>query len=239
MNSDGSGQSRLLISTSEDLRPDWQPVPIDSYPRPKGATPFQTFFTVAYEQCTATNEMHGAPLVAPSCSPPIQTSDYLTVGTLDSNGQRANSYGYLRADVQGGDAGTPEDEADVKLAFFLKDVRNESDLSDYAGELSLSASRQITDKDNTPSPDGGTGAATSTDTPLSFTVPCAATDDTAIGSLCTLTTSADTIVPGQVKEGMRSIWELGQVKVYDGGSDADADSTADNTLFMDEGIFIP
>jgi hypothetical protein len=29
------------------------------------------------------------------------------------------------------------------------------------------------------------------------------------------------------------------VKVYDGGTDGDAETTADNTLFMDEGLFIP
>jgi hypothetical protein len=38
---------------------------------------------------------------------------------------------------------------------------------------------------------------------------------------------------------MRSIWEHSQVKVYDGGSDGNADTAADNTLFMDQGIFAP
>jgi hypothetical protein len=33
--------------------------------------------------------------------------------------------------------------------------------------------------------------------------------------------------------------ELGQVQVYDGGSDGVAATTADNTLFMDQGIFVP
>jgi hypothetical protein len=220
------------------LKPDWQPARINSYPRPKGATPFQTFFTVAYDRCTSPNETHGAPLAVGSCSPPVPTSDYLTIGTLDSNGQKANSYGWVRADVHPGNSATLADEADVKLFVFLRDVRNK-DLSDYTGEIAVSSTRRITDKDSTGAPDGGTSAATTAETPLSVTVPCASTDDTEIGSLCTITTSADTIVPGQVKEGARSIWQLGQVKIYDGGSDSDADTTADNTLFMDEGIFIP
>ena len=39
-------------------------------------------------------------------------------------------------------------------------------------------------------------------------------------------------------QGLRSNWQLDQVKVYDGGADGTA-TTADNTLFMDEGIFAP
>jgi hypothetical protein len=46
-------------------------------------------------------------------------------------------------------------------------------------------------------------------------------------------------VPGAVLEGKRAIWQLDQVKVYDGGSDGLASTTADNTLFMDQGIFVP
>jgi hypothetical protein len=46
-------------------------------------------------------------------------------------------------------------------------------------------------------------------------------------------------MPGSVLEGMRAIWELGQVKVYDGGADGVASTTGDNRLFMDEGVFVP
>jgi hypothetical protein len=42
-----------------------------------------------------------------------------------------------------------------------------------------------------------------------------------------------------VKEGNRSIWGLGQVEVYDGGADQDADTPADNTPFMKQGVFVP
>ena len=45
-------------------------------------------------------------------------------------------------------------------------------------------------------------------------------------------------MPGVVKEGKRSIWELAQIKVFDGGADGDAD-TADNTLFAVQGAFAP
>jgi hypothetical protein len=45
-------------------------------------------------------------------------------------------------------------------------------------------------------------------------------------------------MPGAIKEGRRSIWQLGQVVVYDGGLDGDT-ATAPNTVFARQGIFIP
>jgi hypothetical protein len=237
MNADGTN-GRSLTSTDQDDAPSWQPLPINGYARPKGATPVLTALAVAYKPCIAQNRTHGPPLSAGSCNPPTQSSDYLTVGTLDSNGQKAGATAWVRQDVRVGNPSTPADEADVQLRLSLSDVRNK-DLSDYPGELSVQSSRRITDKDSTPAPNGGTGAATVQDLPLSITVPCAATSDTTIGSLCALDTTADTLVPGSVKEDRRSIWELSQVLVYDGGADQDADTTSDNTLFLDQGIFVP
>ena len=45
-------------------------------------------------------------------------------------------------------------------------------------------------------------------------------------------------MPGSVNESRRSIWELDQVKVFDGGPDGVV-STADNTLFAVQGVFVP
>jgi Tol biopolymer transport system component len=239
MNADGSDQHAVPNTPDGAEAPDWQSIPINGYARPKGATPFTTHFTVAYKPCTSPNDQHGAPLVVDSCSPPQQSSDYLTVGTLDANGQAAKSVGFLRADAKADNPSTPANEADLWLWTSATDVRNQSDLSDYTGEISVTMLRRITDKYNTPSPDGGTGAATTQDVPLSITVPCASTEDTTVGSTCELQTSAQVLVPGQVQANARSNWELRQVQVYDGGSDQDADTTNDNTPFMDEGIFVP
>ena len=52
-------------------------------------------------------------------------------------------------------------------------------------------------------------------------------------------TSADAVMPGIAREGKRAVWELGKVQVYDGGADGDADTTGDNTLFMEQGLFAP
>ncbi len=60
-----------------------------------------------------------------------------------------------------------------------------------------------------------------------------------MGSNCNTLTSAKAVVPGLITGGKRAIWELGQVSVYDGGADDDADTAGDNTLFMTQGIMVP
>ena len=45
-------------------------------------------------------------------------------------------------------------------------------------------------------------------------------------------------IPDAIKEGKRSIWEMGQVSVEDGGADGDA-ATLPNTLFARQGVFVP
>ena len=62
--------------------------------------------------------------------------------------------------------------------------------------------------------------------------------DTTIGSDCPLSTSANALVPGAITAGLRAIWQLGQAQVYDGGPDGNPVS-ADNTLFLDQGVFVP
>ena len=69
-------------------------------------------------------------------------------------------------------------------------------------------------------------------------MPCQATASTTVGSTCSLTTTADAIAPGMVLEGKRSVWELGTVRVQDGGSDGVA-STGPNTTFLRQGVFVP
>jgi hypothetical protein len=53
-------------------------------------------------------------------------------------------------------------------------------------------------------------------------------------------TSSDAVFSGSgVIEGKRSIWELSETQVFDGGSDQNASTTGDNTLFMRQGVFVP
>ena len=77
------------------------------------------------------------------------------------------------------------------------------------------------------------------ETTYAFTVPCTATGGaTNVGSTCSLTTTADALVPNTVTESKRSIWQLGEIVVTDGGSDGDAE-TGPNSVFLRQGLFIP
>jgi hypothetical protein len=60
-----------------------------------------------------------------------------------------------------------------------------------------------------------------------------------IGSTCSLTTTADALTGGTIIETRRTIWQLGDVQVLDGGPDGDADTAGDNTVFLREGVFVP
>jgi hypothetical protein len=136
-----------------------------------------------------------------------------------------------------GDRATPADEADVKLGTKIYDVLRRSNLTDYDGEIRMQVGVRVTDKNNTPHP-GGSGAGTGSFV-LGWTIQCRRTDTTAYAGACTLATTADALVPGMVKELARAIWQLDQVRVFDGGADSDADTAADNRLFLVQGVFVP
>jgi len=208
------------------------------YPRPKGATPMRVPLVPAYRACASPNRQHGPPLSFGSCNPPALRSDHLTIGSPDANGRVASSEGSLRLSVFVGNPSTPADEADVNLAFSLTDVRRQTDLSDYTGQLEADLLVRATDRDNGEVAGGGPDPATVSDFPLAVPVACAATPDTGIGGSCGASTSIDAIVPGAIKEGDRSIWQLGALQVFDGGADGSV-ATAPNTLFAKQGIFIP
>jgi hypothetical protein len=192
----------------------------------------------AYAQCTAPNRTHGPPLAFGSCNPPTQASDELTLGTAESNGKPTRTTGFVRLNTFVGNPQTPADEADMRIRAQLTGIYDQNTLSPYAGELRAQAQMRITDKLNAPHP-GGPGAATVQDTTYGFTILCAPSSDPALGGACTLDTTADALVPGTFTEGRRAIWQTNQVEVYDGGADNDADTPADNTLFMTQGVFVP
>jgi hypothetical protein len=66
------------------------------------------------------------------------------------------------------------------------------------------------------------------DSPFKFTVPCVATSDPS-GGACDVSTSANAVMPGSVRDGDRSIWQLGSVGLYD----------ASESLFATQGLFVP
>jgi hypothetical protein len=212
------------------------------YPRPKGASPLRASLVPAYNQCTSPNRVHGPPDFPGngsnpdgSCNPPTQTSSQLTVGTPDSaGGGSANFIGFVKVDAVVGNPGTAADEADAKYTISLTDIRQKTTgTPDYTGNLQAQFGLRLIDKDNGPSEVG-----TLQDQTLNVTIPCATTADTSVGSTCAVTTTADAITPGIVKEGARAVWQMGQVRVNDGGADGNV-ATTPNGLFAVQGVFVP
>jgi hypothetical protein len=218
---------------------------VATHPRPKGATPIRVSLVPAYDACTAPNHTHGPPLAFPSCNPPVQSSNFLTVGTPDSNGAGANSTGFVRIAVSSaspGEAAVSAVVTDVRCKAGTSTCGNANTTSgpDYTGELRSNATIRITDHNNSASPGGGTDAATVVDLPFPINLTCSNTADTAIGGSCTIAGGQPlSMVPvPNPTEPTRSVVEVTQVEVFDGGADGLA-STTPNTVFMREGIFIP
>jgi hypothetical protein len=255
--SDSSPVSNIDISAGETVTCTFTNSQL-GYPRPESATPVRVSLVPAYDECTDPNRVHGPPDFPGngadpdgSCNPPAQSSGNLTVGTADANGADPRSVGSVRLRAIVGDPGG-SDGSDVGVAVQVTDVRCQAGVltcgpanavagDDYTGDVQVRVGARITDHNNDVSPGGGTDRATG-DKTLEVTVPCGATStpDT-IGSTCAITTTADAVYgdPSAAKEGTRAVWQLGQVHVFDGGADGDVDTPAGNTLFANQGVFVP
>jgi len=211
-----------------------------SHVRPKGATPFRASLVPAYKGCATPNRTHGAPLAFPSCSPPAQSSSFLTVGSPDANGAGANSVGFVTWKVN---AAT----SDVIVTTSISDVRclpgtsasvcnspNASGGPDYSGQLQANNMIRISDHYNGP---GLNEAATVVDIANPVNLTCANTASTTTGGVCTIGAMAP-CPPACPNPNRRQVVEFGQIEVLDGGADGQL-SSADNTVFMRQGIFIP
>jgi hypothetical protein len=177
----------------------------------------------------------------------VPVSDFLTVGTPDANGAAANAVGSVRVVVEVGAPGPPDDSA-VQITGDITDVRCKAGVGtcgnanaqggpDYTGELEGNATIRITDHYNAAAPGGGTDPATLVDIPMPFQLSCAGTADTSIGATCVFPTETCLGCPVP-KEGVRTVIEITQLQIRDGGADGVA-ASQDNTLFMVQGIFIP
>ncbi len=262
MNADGSGkghidggpQPRSDTAWSPDGTDfggmDWQvrqpePVPPPrgvEFPRPKGATPLKVPLVLTYFPCgpqRTPNLVHGPPLESPSCRNPLRGSQ-LTVGTPDSgNGLPAEASGFVRFDSIVGIPATPADESDVRIRVSQTDVRYHNPVTgypDYPGELLLVVTLRTTDFFNA---GGGTdGSGTVIDFPLRVVVPCAVTPGPEGGS-CGVDTTMDALVPGFVREGERTLWELGKIVLHWEGPDGNPTTVGDNASFVAQGLFVP
>jgi hypothetical protein len=241
LNLSNFSDTRLTTATGADEYPDWQPV-VHNYARPRGAGPLRISLVPAYQPCdpngTPPNATHGGTINSLACVPPTPESTYLTVGTPDFNGAGANNIGSVIFSVR---TITPED---IMIAVSDTDVRclgtgggcPSGALSDYADDLRFDTTFRITDKGN-----GGVGSGTVVDLPLRFNILCATTASTTVGSTCSTNTTVNTLLGASaITDGRRAIWQLnGDVKLYDGGADGVASTTADNKLFQVGGLFAP
>ena len=208
MNADGTAQTQITTyaenADGNVAHPDWQPLrALDPFPRPGGATPLRVPLVPSYQQCTSPNSQHVQPLDEPSCTPPALTSQVLTTSKIGV-GQ-----GMTRLDVILGNSATPADEADVRIIAKAFDVRCAATNSacpggagsDFTGKLLLSSAIRLTDRN---SGFGGVSATVS-DAKLQAPLDCSATANTALGSSCAATTTADSLIPGFVTEEKRSV----------------------------------
>ena len=210
--------------------------------RPKGASPLYASLVPAYKACTSPNRTHAAPLSFQSCNPPVQSSNFLTVGSPDANGAGANAVSFILLKVK---TTSPED---VLITSQGTDIRclpataaavcataNAADGPDYTGGVQGNATIRISDHYNGPAL---TDAATVVDIPFPVNGTCAASASTSIGGTCTTNTTANAVVVGSVKDAQRAVVEVSQLQIFDGGADGNV-TTTDNTLFSVQGIFIP
>jgi hypothetical protein len=121
------------------------------------------------------------------------------------------------------------------MSVSLSDVRTRAGLGDYTGELRWTTAVQVTDRASGP---GADEPGTAVQAAFPVTVACSATSDPAIGATCSLASTFDAVVPGAIDEVKRSVWQLGEVEVYDGGSDGLA-VTEPNGVFARPGLFVP
>jgi hypothetical protein len=213
-----------------------------SHVRPKGATPLSASLVPSYKACATANRTHGAPLAFPSCNPPVQSSNFLTMGSPDANGAPANSVASILLKVK---STSPED---VLITSSITDVRckpataaavcnsaNAADGPDYSGQIQGNATIRISDHYNGPNLNE---AATVVDIPFPVNGACANNVATNVGGTCTVNTTANAVVAGSVKDTQRGVIEIGQLQISDGGADGQV-ASPDNTLFEVQGIFIP
>ena len=226
---------------------------VQTYPSSKSDTANQI---VAHKSCTSPNNTHAAPLSLPSCSPPQGSSNYLTTSIdsapPDTHGDVGpnKAIGSVHYTPIPGDPTTPQNEADIAIAVKLTDVRCKGNsapgfcstantdfagLPDYSGQLNAITTIRITDDRNGPS---GSTPGTVVDFPFPVTVTCTANTNAGLGSTCAVDTTVNAVVPGAVVERKNTAWELAGSQVQDGGADGTAATTAGNTLFETEGIWL-
>jgi hypothetical protein len=222
MNADGSDETRITNDPGFQGQPSWQPI-VPGYVRPKTASPVRVSLVPAFAACASPNRQHGPPLAFGSCNPPDEESPELTVG--------AGMSGYVRYSSLPGNPANLTDEADVGMRLQISDVRLQGTGADYSGEVEGRATARLTDR-------GSGSPATAGNVFFPLHSSCTPTAAPEVGSTCSLNTTLDALIPDAISEGHRTVLELTQIQVYDGGADGDT-ATLPNSVFLRQGVFVP
>jgi hypothetical protein len=187
--------------------------------------------TISNAQCSSRGgqpSTHGSPLALASCNPPGYVA-----GTAARQGSLSDSSAALTA--LPGNPSTVGDEADLGIALDLNDVRDRQTGGDYvpngAGpDVTLVAKLRLSDSNNGPDP------ATLIDFDYSVGAECVGTADPVAGSTCSLATTADSLVPGTIVEGKRTVLQTFRIRVNDSGTNG-VPGGGDDRVFAQQGIY--
>ncbi len=217
MNADGTNPTRITNDPDYQAQPSWQPLPYPGYARPKSAQSVRVPLVPASLPCTAPNREHGPPLTFGSCNPPAPVSQAVTVGSAMTGSMR------YRALV-----------GDIGLRLHISDVRERGSTDDYTGGVEAQATAQLTDR-------SAGVPATASDVRIALPTQCSPTAATDVGSTCSLKTTLDTLIPGAISAGRRTVLQLAQVEVIALGPEAGpaADPVTANKVFLRQGVFVP
>jgi peptidoglycan/xylan/chitin deacetylase (PgdA/CDA1 family) len=216
------------------------PPPPPPFDQPSAASSLQVALvpnfrqTISSLQCVARGGVpsaHGEPLAFEACDPPA-----IQLGAVAQFGPAAQGAATLT--VVPGDLSTTADEADVAVTASLTDVQAAGD--DYAPsatepDAELRVSWRLSDSFNGPSvSDPGTVE----DLTFRAALDCAPTPDPTTGSICSVNSSADGLVPGTIGEGGGSVVQASRVRLADAGANG-ALGDSDDKDFAQQGVYVP
>jgi hypothetical protein len=195
------------------------------YERPASATPIQVSLVPSFKQCGSpsnpANSTHASPLSVGSCNPPQPTSSAAVTGSAGS-----------------GSATLTVVPANVNITVSDTDIQTPAG-ADYdpspTSDLGLVFRIRLTDTNNcSPAPCSGpyTEPGTGTDLdygPISVNCSVNGSASTPPGSNCSLSTAANTFMPGSVVPGKEANVQVFRIRVND----------STGTLFQQQGLFIP